>query len=134
ENYLVIQQLRMPEKMRFKITIEESLDVEYIEIPSMLLQPIVENAIEHGVRKKASGEIRISVKKDEDITVSIEDSGDTDQNKFPKFRDSQKSHSIEIHDERVRLFNEKYHPQKIITQRDFGEKKSVVTLTLKNFV
>ncbi|MWW25655.1 sensor histidine kinase [Algibacter lectus] len=51
-NYLEIEKLRFKEKLNFTINIDEKLDKESITIPTMLLQPIVENAVNHGVFNK----------------------------------------------------------------------------------
>ncbi|GAL82291.1 sensor histidine kinase [Algibacter lectus] len=47
-NYLEIEKLRFKEKLNFTINIDEKLDKESITIPTMLLQPILENAVNHG--------------------------------------------------------------------------------------
>ncbi len=49
ENYLVVQQKRY-ENFDFELTVDEKLDPEEIQLPPMLTQPFVENAIEHGVQ------------------------------------------------------------------------------------
>lgn len=46
ETYLKLEQLRF--HFQYKITIDESINQNAIEIPSLLLQPLVENAIKHG--------------------------------------------------------------------------------------
>ncbi|MFT3794704.1 tetratricopeptide repeat protein [Flavobacterium sp.] len=50
ENYLSIQQLLYNNKFDFKIEVEEAIDVETIQLPPMLTQPFLENAIKHGLR------------------------------------------------------------------------------------
>src|SRR5690606_34689568 len=55
KNYLGIEQLRFEEKLHYKIEVDESIDQEEQLIPSMLLQPIVENAVNHGVFHKPNG-------------------------------------------------------------------------------
>lgn len=52
-SYCELQQLRFGERLSFEFTLEESLK-KYL-IPKLLLQPIVENAIIHGLEKKGSG-------------------------------------------------------------------------------
>jgi two-component system LytT family sensor kinase len=53
ENYLSIEQLRFEDKLNYSITKDTELDEEDI-IPTMLLQPIVENAVNHGIFHKAT--------------------------------------------------------------------------------
>lgn len=68
------------EKARF----EEFVNVEYdidatllaMEIPSFCIQPLVENAIKHGLRKKeGGGTVLISVQKEDGITIRVSDNG-----------------------------------------------------------
>lgn len=75
ENYLKIQKCRFGEKIQYHIEMDEAL-AEY-EILSLIMQPIVENAIIHGLESKEDiGHIEIDVSRDmEDIVVTIEDDG-----------------------------------------------------------
>ena len=50
ENYLLIEQFCTGNRFDYTITLDESLEKDYIKIPPMLLQPFVENAIKHGFR------------------------------------------------------------------------------------
>ena len=64
ENYLVTQQMRYDQKFSYKITIDKDLASSKLVIPPMLLQPFVENAIEHGFKNiDYKGEIKVSVTK-----------------------------------------------------------------------
>lgn len=49
ENYMTMEQFCRPDIFDFKIFIDEQLDEEEIEVPPMIIQPFVENAIIHGV-------------------------------------------------------------------------------------
>lgn len=51
-NYLEIEKLRFKEKLNFTINVDANLDTENTKIPTMLLQPILENAVNHGVFNK----------------------------------------------------------------------------------
>jgi len=48
-NYLDLEQLRMENKFDYQITVGSGIEEDEIKIPSMILQPIVENAIWHGI-------------------------------------------------------------------------------------
>lgn len=64
QNYLYLEQLRFEEKLEFRINIEEGLDAEQEQLPSMILQPIVENAVNHGIfHKKGKGLVAIHFRK-----------------------------------------------------------------------
>lgn len=74
--YLDIFKIRMGKRLQYSI--ETSDEVNNLHFPSMLIQPIVENAIKHGLEPKIEGgEINIQVKKGEDNKICwiIEDTG-----------------------------------------------------------
>src|SRR5690606_30071786 len=48
-SYLSLEKIRFSNKMDFKITVSNDVDTEDILIPSMLIQPFIENAIWHGL-------------------------------------------------------------------------------------
>ena len=50
ENYLDLQKLRFPELFRYELNIDEELRDDMIHIPPMLIQPFIENALEHGFK------------------------------------------------------------------------------------
>jgi len=59
EKYLEIQKARFAERLQVSVEVPEEL--AWAQVPSLLLQPIVENAVRHGISKRAQGgAIRIS--------------------------------------------------------------------------
>jgi two-component system, LytTR family, sensor kinase len=75
EYYLQLEQLRF--KFQCKISVDANLNTSEINIPTMLLQPFVENAIKHGiVEKKEAGMIELSVRKHQsNLIIEINDNG-----------------------------------------------------------
>ncbi|WP_448518614.1 tetratricopeptide repeat-containing sensor histidine kinase [Rhodoflexus sp.] len=76
--YLDLQKLRFDNKFSYEITVDDSLETEEVLIPVMLLQPVVENAVEHGLKNTTGeGKIQINFEKKEDksLIISIEDNG-----------------------------------------------------------
>ena len=75
EDYLYIQRLRFSD--RLGATIEIDSDARDGVIPSMLLQPLVENAIRHGVEpREGKGTVEVRVKRDNgSLEIRIADSG-----------------------------------------------------------
>lgn len=75
ESYLDIERARFEEKLRVEIDVAEEL--ENTKVPSLILQPLVENAIKHAISENRNGgEIRISADlSDDDLRLSVWDSG-----------------------------------------------------------
>lgn len=75
KDYLLIQQVRFGERVLVHIDIEA--DLQEILVPVMTLQPLVENAIIHGLEpKKEGGSIRISTDiRGDRVVVTVADSG-----------------------------------------------------------
>ena len=61
EDYLSLEPLRFDNSFSDNITIDEAIDPEEIEIPSMILQPFVENALIHGLLPKKSGPKQLDI-------------------------------------------------------------------------
>lgn len=76
-NYLALEQLRFKGKLNYIFEIDPELD-RTDQLPSMLLQPIVENAVNHGVfNKETTGTVLIKFQRisKEKIQISIQDDG-----------------------------------------------------------
>ncbi|MDB5056371.1 MAG: hypothetical protein JWM44_4421 [Bacilli bacterium] len=76
KSYLFLQKMRFPDRLSYEITMHPSL--ETIEIPKLLLQPLVENSIVHGIEPLDNDEglIQINIKPMQDnIVIEITDNG-----------------------------------------------------------
>lgn|GEM_PF-5938783 len=75
--YIAIEKRRLGDKFNYNITVDESLDQDNIEMPSMILQPHVENAIWHGLmHREGEGLLEIEIKdKGNNIFCIISDNG-----------------------------------------------------------
>jgi sensor histidine kinase YesM len=76
ERYIWLLRLRFGDRYRFELSVDEaSLSVE---TPALLLQPLVENAVAHGLRdREEGGEVRISARLEGAFALlSVEDTGD----------------------------------------------------------
>jgi LytS/YehU family sensor histidine kinase len=75
ENYLEIERLRLGDRLTVEIAVDENaLDVQ---VPFLTLQPLVENAIRHGIDPKlAGGTVRIAATQDgATLTIVVSDDG-----------------------------------------------------------
>jgi len=66
EQYLDIQKVRFAERLQVSVTVPA--DLLHASVPSLILQPIVENAVKHGIAGRVQGgTIRISASRDQEI-------------------------------------------------------------------
>ena len=73
ELYVKLEHSRFPDKFDYQVNIEESIDIGSFEIPPMLLQPYIENAIWHGLRyKEEKGFLKINVSQLHKDLIQIE--------------------------------------------------------------
>lgn len=78
ENYLLLEKMRFQDSFDYQIIYDKNQDYHNYFIPSMILQPYVENAIRHGVKylKERQGLITIELIKNQDsIVCKIDDNG-----------------------------------------------------------
>jgi ligand-binding sensor domain-containing protein len=75
--YMNLEQMRFKDRFDFKIDVEKSLDIDHILVPSMILQPFVENSIMHGILPlERKGTITISIRsKNNDLSFDIKGNG-----------------------------------------------------------
>jgi hypothetical protein len=75
--YLDIEKARFDEDFSYEINIAYGIDIENIKIPSMLLQPYVENAVKHGLlHKKGEKKLTIDFERIFDsLKITIDDNG-----------------------------------------------------------
>lgn len=76
--YLEMEKLRLGEKIETVIQTDPQIPLAEVEIPSMILQPYVENAIWHGILltgKKGTVTIRVGLTPRTQILIEIEDNG-----------------------------------------------------------
>jgi len=75
--YLELEHFRFKDKFDYNISIDDDFDDDDFEIPPMLIQPYIENAIWHGLRyKENTGNLTLQfVKKETNLHVTISDNG-----------------------------------------------------------
>ncbi|MCK4568789.1 MAG: histidine kinase [Bacteroidales bacterium] len=109
-HYMDIERLRFDNKFDYKAEVDNNIDQEFMEIPPMIIQPFVENAIIHGlVNSPEPGHILLSLKLQENfIFCTIEDNG-IGRKKAQEIRDEsgikRKSRGMLITRERLEILN-----------------------------
>lgn len=108
DNYLKLEQLRFG--FHYQINIEETINKDTIEVPVLLLQPVIENAIKHGISGLYErGLLKIDyIINENDITVSITDNGKGYDNSI-----TAKGHGLKLTNDRIALVNKLLKEQSI---------------------
>jgi len=110
ETYIQLEQNRLDNKFDYHIHIDPSIKTTSFEIPSLILQPFVENAIWHGLIYKEGGIINISIKKlSNQLICIIEDNGvGRTKAELLKQQQSVKHHSMgmKVTEDRLRILNQ----------------------------
>lgn len=138
ENYLQIEKLRFEEKLDYEIKVDTKLGTEEEYIPPMILQPLVENAINHGLfHKKGNGKVCVIFNfiDENSFKVSVIDNG-IGLEEAKKINNSIKkkneSHSSAVLTERIHFLNESSHwnVSYTITDRSVGVNKTGTEVSL----
>lgn len=110
--YLQLENLRMNNGFDYEINIDEKIKTKNTYIPSMLIQPLVENSIIHGIRylDDRRGRISISIKKtNRHLEIAIEDNGVGRQMATEiEQKDREDSYGNSILLKRIELLNQLY--------------------------
>jgi len=102
--YLELEKLRLGEKLDYKIDLHQEIDPDEQLIPSMIIQPIVENSIWHGITpKNGNGKVEISIfLKNKRLLIDINDNGiGLKETKRAEWRSSK---GKKLTEERISLF------------------------------
>jgi len=78
ENYLQLEQLRFDHRLHYQIEIDDTVDLDDILVPPLLIQPLVENAVKHGLFRKSGIEDTITIRifpENGMLLIEVEDNG-----------------------------------------------------------
>lgn len=104
KNYIKIQEVRFGHRIRFELKIEQG--VPKIIMPGMIIQPLIENAVIHGVKNMTEGAyVLVSVKKERNtVNILVEDNGaGMDSSRLEAVQAGVEEKSIGINNVRKRL-------------------------------
>lgn len=113
KKYLDIEKLRFEDKISYHINIDKTLDITDLSIPTMMIQPMLENAVNHGIfHKTSSGIIEVDFKTTtltNQYIIIIKDDG-IGLNKTKKHNKqtmgTAKAHSSAVIAERLEILND----------------------------
>ena len=127
--YLGLQQIRFPSKFAYEINIDENIEADEQMIPSMILQPFIENSIEHGfVGIGYPGNIAVDFKKEKgNLSISIIDNG-KGLNTNAKENNEHVSRASQIIKDRIYLLNIKLKTKAAFSINNNSNEKGVTVL------
>ncbi|WP_298760960.1 histidine kinase [uncultured Psychroserpens sp.] len=138
--YTKLEHFRFQDKFDYSITVDENIDVESFQIPPMLLQPYIENAVWHGLRYKTEkGHLYIDVSKksNDEITITVADDGiGRERSKDLKTANQQKQKSKGMGNiqKRVAILNDMYKDKVDVFIDDYQDTEDAgtkVVVTIK---
>jgi hypothetical protein len=75
--YLQLEAMRFDTKFSYAVNVDDNIDLKSIQVPALIIQPFIENAIWHGiVPRNSSGHVSLNIRcKDDSIEIVIDDDG-----------------------------------------------------------
>ncbi len=130
ENYIRLEQLRF--NFNYEIKTTGYLELNAVEIPSLLLQPLVENAVKHGIAAlKEAGRLSITINRHEnDLIIMIADNGKG----FDTMVIHHDRHGLRLTRERIALLNKTLKEQSAAMEIKSISSGTIVTLIFKNWI
>jgi LytS/YehU family sensor histidine kinase len=136
--YLALEQSRFSDKFEYSFTVDETLETDSINIPPMLIQPFIENAIWHGLRyRDDKGMLLVGIKKfDDTLQIIVEDNGigrKKSEELKTRFQKGHASTGLMNIENRINIINHLFHAQidlKIVDLEEQNNKGTRVFLCM----
>ncbi|MES2456878.1 MAG: histidine kinase [Bacteroidota bacterium] len=128
ENYLNLEKLRFG--FNYQIIASANIDANAVEIPSLFLQPLVENAVKHGISAlQEKGQLVVSFEKSHnDMLVLVKDNG-------MGFNENEATNGfgLQLTKERIKLLNQTLNEQDISMAVSRNDNQTQITIQFKNW-
>lgn len=132
--YVEMEQMRFSDRFEYRLEIAPEVQAEHVEVPPLLIQPFVENAVWHGLmHKKAPGLLQVHVFYEaKKLCIEVEDNGVGRQRAMElKSRSAtvNKSLGMAVTAERLAIINQLYGTQTVVTTEDLKDENGAATGT-----
>ncbi len=140
--YTQLESMRFGKKFNYHFNIDETIDLKSMQVPALIVQPFIENAIWHGIMpKEEGGTLTVAISKKEDtISCIIDDDGIgremSKQNKFKGESSAHQSKGVHLTQSRLDLdniLNQRNGSVEIIDKKD-AEGKPAGTKIVLTFI
>lgn len=125
--YLELEALRFEKKFEYRIEVSPDIDTYFIQIPSMLVQPYVENAIWHGLmHKEGAGKIDIKFTVESEVLRCIVQDDGIGRKRSQEIKESagavsKKSLGMSITKERLEIINQMNNTELSVVITDLAD-------------
>lgn len=124
--YLKLEHTRFGDKFDYRFDIDPALEIESYQVPPMLIQPFIENAIWHGLRyREEKGFLNVMFKRETHLlSVIVEDNGIGRTKSEELKTKNQKEHvstGLRNIGDRIKIINELYHVKLIVKIEDLNQ-------------
>lgn len=127
-NYIKLEQLRFG--FQFLIEVDVALNRDAVEVPALLLQPVVENAIKHGI-SKLYGDGCLTIvytANNTDLMVSVQDNG------AGFTLENRPGYGLKLTGDRIRLLNQSFKGQRVDWRTNSTKEGTIILFTFKNWL
>ncbi|MDR6456943.1 tetratricopeptide (TPR) repeat protein [Chryseobacterium vietnamense] len=135
QNYLALEKTRFADKFDYEIEVDESLNMQNLQVPGMLIQPFLENAVWHGLRYRTEkGFLKLSFEKSEShLKILIEDNGigiEESKKQKTEHQKTREGRGMKNTLERIQLLNDLYKKEITCSVKD-KENNNGVLVTIR---
>ncbi|PQV45487.1 YXYXY domain-containing protein [Jejuia pallidilutea] len=132
--YLELEKVRFEDELEFQIKIDNNLKTSQIKVPSLFIQPYVENALKHGLLhkpkdRKLKVEVKVIQKNKLQITVEDNGIGRKQSEKLKQSKQQHKPFATKANEERVHLYKNKLKRDITIVIEDLCDENKIPTGT-----
>ncbi|WP_246109098.1 sensor histidine kinase [Seonamhaeicola algicola] len=132
--YLELEKVRFEDELEYTISVDNQLKTKQIKVPSLFIQPYVENALKHGLLHKLNDRklhIEAKIIQQNKLEITVEDNGigRAQSEKLKRPNQQHKPFATKANEERVHLYKNKLKRDIAITTNDLYDENDVAAGT-----